>query len=84
MLKIGKIGAHFMILLMWGAIASLPVEAMPKESHGGEFGQFSKIEQPLAVKLGVTLGGIALIGFELWWFMFGESGGKKPTEKSAE
>ncbi|MEB3881938.1 hypothetical protein [Lyngbya sp. CCY1209] len=79
MFKFGKIGGYFTGLLLAGAIASLPAEAMPEKSHGGEFGQFSKIEQPLAVKLGVTLGGVALIGFELWWFMF-ESGGKKSTE----
>lgn len=84
MLKFGKIGGYLTGLLLAGAIASLPAEAMPGESHGGEFGRFDKIEQPLAVKLGVTLGGVALISFELWWFMFSESGGKKPSEKSAE
>jgi len=25
--------------------------------------------QPLALKLAVTLGGMALIGAELWWFL---------------
>ncbi|MFE4107968.1 hypothetical protein [Almyronema epifaneia] len=32
--------------------------------------QFEKIEQPLPLKIGVTLAGIALIGAELWWFRF--------------
>lgn len=31
--------------------------------------QFSTIEQPLVVKLGVTLAGLGLIGLELWWFL---------------
>lgn len=32
--------------------------------------QFQKIEQPIGLKLVVALGGLGLIGAELWWFMF--------------
>ena len=32
--------------------------------------QFQKIEQPFGLKLAVALGGLGLIGAELWWFMF--------------
>ena len=32
--------------------------------------QFQKIEQPVSLKLAVALGGLGLIGAELWWFMF--------------
>ena len=32
--------------------------------------QFQKIEQPIGLKLAVALGGLGLIGAELWWFMF--------------
>jgi plastocyanin domain-containing protein len=35
--------------------------------------QFQRIEQPLSNKLIVTLGGLGLIGLELWWFL-----GSKP------
>ncbi|MEG3859718.1 hypothetical protein [Microcoleus sp. herbarium12] len=31
--------------------------------------QFRQIEQPLSVKIGVTAGGLSLIGLELWWFL---------------
>ncbi|MGL5794432.1 MAG: hypothetical protein ACRC06_08470 [Waterburya sp.] len=31
--------------------------------------QFQKLEQPLALKLAVIVGGVGLIGAELWWFM---------------
>lgn len=34
--------------------------------------QFPKIEQPLSLKLTVALGGLGLIGAELWWFVFGK------------
>ena len=32
--------------------------------------KFQKIEQPIGLKLAVALGGLGLIGAELWWFMF--------------
>jgi len=35
--------------------------------------EFSPIEQPLSLKVGITLGGLSLIGLELWWFL-----GSKP------
>ncbi|MBV9389546.1 MAG: cupredoxin domain-containing protein [Chroococcidiopsidaceae cyanobacterium CP_BM_ER_R8_30] len=35
--------------------------------------QFHSIEQPLGVKVGVTVGGIGLIGLELWWFLFSKT-----------
>jgi plastocyanin domain-containing protein len=33
-------------------------------------GQFQAIEQPLINKVAVTIGGLGLIGLELWWFLF--------------
>ena len=35
--------------------------------------QFQSIEQPLPLKIGVTLGGLALIGVEMWWFLFSKT-----------
>ncbi len=32
--------------------------------------EFKRIEQPLSNKLLVTVGGLSLIGLELWWFLF--------------
>jgi len=40
--------------------------AMPAEP---EQTGFRRIEQPFSLKLGVTLGGIVLVGTELWWFL---------------
>jgi len=34
--------------------------------------QFRRIEQPLGLKTIVTLGGLGLIGLELWWFLFSQ------------
>ena len=39
--------------------------------------QFQKIEQPLALKAGVTLVGLGVISLELWWFLFSKNKGKK-------
>lgn len=38
---------------------------------------FRSIEQPLAVKIGVTIGGLGLIGLELWWFLLSKSRAQK-------
>ncbi|MDT9183823.1 MAG: hypothetical protein P5700_13305 [Arthrospira platensis PCC 7345] len=81
MMKVRRINNCFMMLMLLGAIASIPVEAIASPHHhhhgGGEYGKFSKIEQPLGLKLGITLAGIGLIGLELWWFMFSEPPRKK-------
>ncbi|MEG4985260.1 hypothetical protein QUB08_05710 [Microcoleus sp. BR0-C5] len=38
--------------------------------------KFRHIEQPLSVKIGVTAGGLTLIGLELWWFLFSKKQAK--------
>ena len=44
--------------------------------------QFRPIEQPLAPKAIVTLGGLGLIGLELWWFLWSQP--KTQNSKSEE
>jgi len=39
--------------------------------------QFHRVEQPLGLKLAVTGSGLALIGLELWWFLFSQSPSKE-------
>ena len=51
------------------ALAQKSVE-MPVSQENA---QFQRIEQPLGLKVAVTLGGIGLIGLELWWFLFSKS-----------
>ncbi|MCC5898332.1 MAG: hypothetical protein JJU32_10510 [Phormidium sp. BM_Day4_Bin.17] len=54
--------------------------AMPGSSDvdpdSTQSGQFEQIEQPLGVKVAVTLGGLALMGWELWWFL----GQREPSD----
>jgi plastocyanin domain-containing protein len=47
--------------------------------HANSTTQFHQIEQPLELKIIVTLGGLGLIGLELWWFLFSQ-----PTTQKAE
>ena len=44
-------------------------------------GQFRKIEQPLSHKLAVTIGGLGLIGLELWWFLLSKPKSRQATAK---
>ena len=65
-------------VLLRGIVASIPITAKPAQA-AMETGQFRRIEQPLVLKAGVTLGGLGLIGLELWWFLLS----KKQTQKVA-
>jgi plastocyanin domain-containing protein len=40
---------------------------------------FRRIEQPLSVKIAVTLGGLALAGAEIWWFQFSRTRSRRAT-----
>ena len=51
-----------------------PMQMQPSASDRS----FRQIEQPLPVKVGVILGGLTLIGAELWWFL-----GRKQQKQQA-
>ena len=55
------------------------MESMPRSSENA--GQFQRIEQPLGNKVAVTLGGLGLIGLELWWFLFSKPKSRKATNQ---
>ncbi|MGB7443562.1 MAG: cupredoxin domain-containing protein [Coleofasciculaceae cyanobacterium] len=55
--------------LMLGLSQTVSAQIPASESQN----QFRPIEQPLPLKVGVTLGGLALIGAELWWFLFSKN-----------
>jgi plastocyanin domain-containing protein len=38
--------------------------------------QFRQIAQPLSLKIGITAGGLSLIGLELWWFLLSKNPAK--------
>ncbi len=71
---------------IWGTLASLGIAigmasgvqaAEMSVEHPTSTTQFRSIEQPLGLKVGVTIGGLTLIGLELWWFLFNKAKGQK-------
>ncbi|MBW4690317.1 MAG: hypothetical protein KME27_00975 [Lyngbya sp. HA4199-MV5] len=58
------------------ANAQMPMAMPASEPHQ----PLHRLEQPLGLKIGVAVGGAALIGLELWWFMFS----KKQVQKAGE
>lgn len=42
--------------------------------------QLVPIKQPLSLKILVTLGGLGLIGAEIWWFLFSQTTSKQVTK----
>jgi len=58
------------------ATAQMPHEMSP-DASAEVTTQFRRIEQPLGLKVGVTLGGLVLIGSELWWFLFSKKQAKQ-------
>ncbi len=66
---------------IWGRLAGLGLllgvatgaHAVTPAQGSVQTNQFRRIEQPLGVKVGVTAGGIALIGLELWWFLLSKT-----------
>lgn len=55
------------------ALAQSNQEIEMPASPGEQTSQFQKIEQPVGLKIAVALGGLSLIGAELWWFMFSKT-----------
>jgi plastocyanin domain-containing protein len=69
---VNLIGLGFFLGISSGiAVAQMPMETSEETI------QFRRIEQPLALKAGVTAGGLALIGLELWWFLFSKTKSRK-------
>jgi plastocyanin domain-containing protein len=73
MLKIARIGIPLIAIALVSAPRAIaqPEEmpGMPGHTQSQPRG-FQKVDQPLPVKAGVVVGGITLIGLELWWFLF--------------
>ena len=65
-----------------GTVVSLSLLLSPASAQMPEqTKQFQRIEQPISLKIGVTLGGLALIGIELWWFVFSKTESQKVALK---
>ena len=70
-------GLGFLLSLTPNIVLAQNVEVEMPASAGEQTSQFQKIEQPISLKLAVALGGLGLIGAELWWFMFSKTKSQK-------
>jgi plastocyanin domain-containing protein len=66
------VGFGFLLGTLSGAVADTPEHSMDLMQPSQKVGQFQRIEQPLGNKVAVTVGGLGLIGLELWWFLFSQ------------
>ena len=64
---VSLVGLGFLL----GVASNVAVAQMPTKSSE-PINQLRRTEQPLGLKAGLTLGGTALIGLELWWFLLGK------------
>ena len=64
------VGLGFLLGTISGVMAAETGMDSMNEQHAPSSNQFQRIEQPLENKIIVTVGGLGLIGLELWWFLF--------------
>ena len=63
---LGSLGSLGIMLSITSGVRANQISIPPANSTA----QFRQVEQPLSLKIGVTAGGLTLIGLELWWFLF--------------
>lgn len=75
MLSKRKIWSSLTSLVLLSIASGVTAAEMPDDASV-QITQFRRIEQPLGLKVAVTLGGLGLIGLELWWFLISKPQGK--------
>lgn len=78
---LGNLAALGFLMGVTASGAGLAQMQMEQPTSGTET-QFRRIEQPLALKAGVTAAGVALIGLELWWFLFSKTKAQQVTSEA--
>ncbi|HLP87808.1 MAG TPA: cupredoxin domain-containing protein [Nostocaceae cyanobacterium] len=79
--KTAFIGSIASVGILFGIVSGEAIAQKSHDSHPSptaQTNQFQPIEQPLENKLAVTLGGLGLIGLQLWWFLL-----SKPKTQTA-
>ncbi|BAY35471.1 hypothetical protein NIES2107_73830 (plasmid) [Nostoc carneum NIES-2107] len=78
--KIALIGSIASLGILLGIASGEAAAQKSHETHSSatvQTNQFQRIEQPLGSKVAVTLGGLGLIGLELWWFLLSKPKSQK-------
>ncbi|BAB77994.1 cupredoxin domain-containing protein [Anabaena sp. FACHB-709] len=76
--KTALIGSIASLGIVFGIASGQAAAQTSHEAHSVQTNQFQPINQPLGNKLAITLGGLGLIGLELWWFLL-----SKPKSQTA-
>jgi plastocyanin domain-containing protein len=63
------VGFGFLLGVISGALATEMPADHNMNPQPTELSDFRRIDQPLGNKIAVTVGGIGLVGLELWWFL---------------
>lgn len=66
------VGAFVSLGFLLSVGSGVATAQMPEQTN-----RFRRIEQPIGLKAVVTLGGLGLIGAELWWFVFSKTRSQK-------
>jgi len=68
---------QLLLSILIALLILFPTQLMAETDTG-----FQRIEQPLSVKIFVTVSGMGLIGLELWWFLLSnnQTNNKSPRE----
>ncbi|PZV07039.1 MAG: hypothetical protein DCF22_22725 [Leptolyngbya sp.] len=75
-------GLGFWLGAISGGIADETNMNNVNQHTAAQSNQFQRIDQPLGNKIAVTLGGLGLIGLELWWFLLSKPKSLKATTES--
>ena len=75
------VGVGFFLSLSSETILAQKLEVKMPASDS-EQTSFRQIEQPLGTKIAVTLGGLGLVGVELWWFLMSKN--RAATAKASQ
>lgn len=79
---IGGLAGVGVLLSLTSGTAQAQMEVEMPASASEQTSQFRRLEQPLGTKIAVTLGGLGLIGLELWWFLISKN--KAATAKASQ
>ena len=77
MKKHQAIAIQVSISLSFGIVSTMSAEEMSNRNSSSE--RFQPIEQPIALKIAIAVGGLSLMVAQLWWFL-----GSKPKSQQAE
>ncbi|MBD2354740.1 hypothetical protein H6G41_08875 [Tolypothrix sp. FACHB-123] len=78
--KTALIGSIVSFGILFGIASSKVVAQTSHEAHSSptvQTNQFQRIEQPIGNKIAVTLGGLGLMGLEIWWFLLSKPKSQK-------